>query len=436
MNQEYANWTIDRYLEEVFIPPRESDWKNPPAAARSYRASVKTFIDYAGDQTKIGELTEAVLKEFGESLIDSGTSAATAEVRCTHLRAIAREVNPAEFALRVGIKRAGTFLDKKERERDQQAELIDESSTTMLTPIADARCLYHAMKGHITKTRARYNGAFNHWDRIIGTNMVGSLTDGNFAKYVETRQADGVASDTIKGELNKILAFARWCVKRTALAEPECKSPPKSRKAPKAWNKQEVRRLFKEARITNRSIYGMPGSVYWPALLYTAWDTAERIGALLELERDDVDLHQRFIRLSHRKGHGRELVKKITPETCKALGLLFRTMPGHTKVFLYGCPSTLWKSYGRILEDAGLPSGRDSKFHRIRKTHATWLHRAGGDATESLGHSTDEVTRANYLDPRYSQEKTADELLFRPEKAGFTGAVAASVAGLLSWFGR
>ncbi|QDU55775.1 tyrosine-type recombinase/integrase [Aeoliella mucimassa] len=432
MNQELANWTIERYLNESFIPSREDDWGNAVSTSKEYRVAVSSLDRFAGHSVTMGEVTEAILAEFGEWLIDNGSSAETAHSYCKRVRAIAREVNPTEFALLFNTRRAVDLLDKKEQENDARAGEVQQAGITLLTPIADARCLYHAVKQHRTNTRSRYNGAFNHWARLIGGEMVGSLTDANFAKYVEARQNEKAVADTIRGELNKILAFARWCVVRTTLPEPECKSPSRTRKAPKAWSKQEVRKLFDEARRTNRKVYGMPGSVFWPALLHTSWDTAERIGALLQLTRDDIDLHERFVRISHRKGGGRELVKKLSPESCKALGLLFRTMPGSDKVFMYGDPSTLWKAYGRILEDAGLPSGRDSKFHRLRKTHATWLHRAGGDATESLGHSSDEVTRASYIDPRYSQEKRADQLLFKPERT----SIAAGLAGVLAWFGK
>lgn len=53
----------------------------------------------------------------------------------------------------------------------------------------------------------------------------------------------------------------------------------------------------------------------------------------------------------------------------------------------------------KLFRLAGLPSGRDCKPQRLRRSHATHLKAAGGDPTLALGHSSEEVTRRYYLDP-------------------------------------
>lgn len=64
-----------------------------------------------------------------------------------------------------------------------------------------------------------------------------------------------------------------------------------------------------------------------------------------------------------------------------------------------------------ILGLAGLPTDRRSMFHRIRRTHATHLYVRGGDPTQSLGHASDAMTRAYYLDPRQANKGYAADLL-------------------------
>jgi len=54
--------------------------------------------------------------------------------------------------------------------------------------------------------------------------------------------------------------------------------------------------------------------------------------------------------------------------------------------------------FRKILRAAGLPSGRKDLFHKIRRTTASHLAKAGGDATAMLGHSSEAVT-LGYLDP-------------------------------------
>jgi hypothetical protein len=65
---------------------------------------------------------------------------------------------------------------------------------------------------------------------------------------------------------------------------------------------------------------------------------------------------------------------------------------------------------GKICKRAGLPQNRRSKFHRIRKTTASFYQAAGGSAQSLLDHSSPAVTR-RYLDPRIVAPKPAHELL-------------------------
>ncbi len=60
----------------------------------------------------------------------------------------------------------------------------------------------------------------------------------------------------------------------------------------------------------------------------------------------------------------------------------------------------IWEKFGKILDDAGLPSDRRSKFHKIRRTVATYYEAAGGNATVLLGHSSRKITEA-YIDQRF-----------------------------------
>ena len=59
------------------------------------------------------------------------------------------------------------------------------------------------------------------------------------------------------------------------------------------------------------------------------------------------------------------------------------------------------------------PATRRDKFHKIRRTVASYFKKAGGDATELLGHSGPEVTKA-YIDKTIVGKVHASDLLFRP----------------------
>jgi len=62
---------------------------------------------------------------------------------------------------------------------------------------------------------------------------------------------------------------------------------------------------------------------------------------------------------------------------------------------------TVGRWFRRILDDSGIyaPKGCGMRFHRIRKSKASYTELAGGDAQRALGHSARSVTE-RYLDPR------------------------------------
>jgi integrase len=64
---------------------------------------------------------------------------------------------------------------------------------------------------------------------------------------------------------------------------------------------------------------------------------------------------------------------------------------------------TFYRRYTMLLERAGLPTGRRWKPQCLRRTFATFLEAAGGDATEALDHSSRRVTKQSYLDPTHSK---------------------------------
>lgn len=249
---------------------------------------------------------------------------------------------------------------------------------------------YHRYKNHKPSTRRRLRGALRHWSRL---GLVDPTSDA-CESYRDQRLAEGASPATVRGEMNKLIGLARWLG-----FAPVVRLPHNIHRCPTAWDRRQLRRLFHAARTTRRTMWGVPGAIFWPALLGTCYDTGERIGAVLDLEWAAIDLAaRRVVYVAEiRKGGYRDAVGTISRDTVRRLVALKKHKPGRL-VFRHGCPSSLWRSYGRLLADAGLPHDRRSKFHRLRRTHATFVHLAGGDATAALGHASDAVTRASYID--------------------------------------
>lgn len=103
----------------------------------------------------------------------------------------------------------------------------------------------------------------------------------------------------------------------------------------------------------------------------------------------------------------------MAPDTIEALRAI--RLPKEPRIFPWPyTPNYLWNRFDGLLQRAGLPHDARSKFHRIRRSVASYFEAAGGDATNLLGHSDRKVTRKHYLDRRIVQEKQASDVLFRP----------------------
>lgn len=171
-------------------------------------------------------------------------------------------------------------------------------------------------------------------------------------------------------------------------------------RVPQAWLSSEMQRLLDAARGETRAVGDIPGNLFWPALILLAYDSAERATALLSLRWRDVrGRHVCFV-AETRKGGRRDVLREIGEDTADALEEIRMGRGGDDLVFPWPQSYTyVWRRLDGILKRAGLPHGRRDKFHKIRRTTASFYAAAGGSAQMLLDHSSPAVTR-KYLDPR------------------------------------
>lgn len=182
------------------------------------------------------------------------------------------------------------------------------------------------------------------------------------------------------------------------------------RHAPQAYTADEVTRLILEARRRPGTVDGHPAGWWWSTLIYTAWQTAERIGALLALRWADVDLASRtmLFRAETRKGRSSDLLRVITPDLAELLEPERREPEQPVWRWDRRAYTSIWVVLKAMTTKCGI---RGNGFHKLRKASASYIAAAGGDATEHLGHAKPEVTRAHYLDSRITQTRPAVEFL-------------------------
>lgn len=168
-------------------------------------------------------------------------------------------------------------------------------------------------------------------------------------------------------------------------------------RVPQAWLTDEMRRLLEACDGEEGEIVGVPARLWWRAALMTCYLCGERIGGVLSLEWCDVSPESVVFRAEGRKGRSRDIFCRITPECYEAIQAI---KTDRKLVFDWDRSYTLiWRRLGKICERAGLPNDRVSKFHRIRKTTASYSAALGLDPQQVMGHKSAATTR-RYLDPR------------------------------------
>lgn len=283
-----------------------------------------------------------------------------------------------------------------------------------------------ALRSRTFNTRRLYVSSLNSFERFLSRPAtLADLNDETVSRYLSWfRQLPRSAHSSNK-ERNNLLAIWRFaCRKRLIDVWPDVEPEAQPERIPQAWTKAQLAKLFEAAGEEPGIIGSVMACYWWRALLYMLWDTGERIGAIRYLEWKHVDLDGGWVTIPAelRKGGKRDAAYRLAPDTVAALRAIYR--PQCDRVFPWDRNENyLWTRYVRILERAGLPSDRNSKFHRMRRSVASHFEAAGGNATELLGHSKRCVTRA-YLDPKITRPPQATDLLFRPEGPDEKGGAA------------
>jgi integrase len=154
----------------------------------------------------------------------------------------------------------------------------------------------------------------------------------------------------------------------------------------------------------------VPAGVFWCAFLLTLYDTGLRVRAVLSVAGDALDGDGWLtVRFDLQKQFADQAFR-LHPDTVR---LLTRFPAGRPRLFsvpwrnAYGA---LLKRFGRILKRSGVEAGRKGKdgFHKFRRTNATCVADVAGDeaAQRQLGHSSVQLTRRAYIDPRQLQRRS------------------------------
>lgn len=252
------------------------------------------------------------------------------------------------------------------------------------------------------------------------------LTDDNIRRFARWMMDSRPRSPaTVNQKLGYIAALWRWCAKRGLVSVwPTFRPLPEHHVVPRAWTERQLQALLKSCLAQSGKIGGIPAATWWINLHWFLYETGERIGATRKMTWSMVDVHSRVIDLPAeiRKGKWRGMVYRVSEELAAALQAQRRSCQELVFPFPH-CEQTFYNRYKRILIRAGLPTDRRNKLHKMRRSFASYLTAAGGDATRALRHSSARVTEESYLDPSIAEVQPSYQVLqpfaqLKPEGGG------------------
>jgi len=210
--------------------------------------------------------------------------------------------------------------------------------------------------------------------------------------FVEHEQDRGIKPKTIHFRLQNLYAFIRYLVKENVLRPELLERKIRLRvpqSLPKAICTPDILRLLSVIDHTRDR-----------AMILTLLQTGMRIGELLSLRVNDVDLNERTVKIYQGEKNSVGRVVYLSDDACAALSLWLQQRNPSKSYLFYGLRGPLGYTASRdrfiyYLEKAGL-ADKGYTLHCLRHTFATDLLNAGMRLEclqQLLGHSKIEVTR-------------------------------------------
>jgi hypothetical protein len=110
------------------------------------------------------------------------------------------------------------------------------------------------------------------------------LTDDTVSAYLAWLVSRKLSPYTVNKERSQLLAIWNYAARKGHVATfPDVQPERVPQRVPQAWTTDELSRLIESCRSQSGDVCGVPAADWWTALHLVIWDTAERIGAVLQL---------------------------------------------------------------------------------------------------------------------------------------------------------
>jgi integrase len=227
------------------------------------------------------------------------------------------------------------------------------------------------------------------------------LTNLTVARFVASR-LQVRSPHTAERERNQLIAMWRLANTHRIVDElPDIKPLSLPRRTPKAWTVEQLHQLVAVASHQSGMVGEVRAGYFWRGLILCLFETAERIGAIMECESEDLQRLGKTltVKAEYRKGGKVSRTYHLSKETTD----LISAISGKEHIFVWPKYRTyLWDRFRKISEEAGLYEPRLG-FHTLRRSAASHYAACGMNPSMLLGHSDPRVTE-RYLDPRITEK--------------------------------
>jgi integrase len=243
---------------------------------------------------------------------------------------------------------------------------------------------------------------------------VANISSEHIARFViEIRRRTGNLN-TLANYVTQLKILLNYGHRCGLLAEvPPIPRVPNIRRVPRAWSLDEFKRLYEIANCLPGRIGVQLARIWWPSLIGTAYHTRSRIGALLKVRWQDLDLRTGILVLrAENTKTCKEQIFKLPDYVLRKIEAM--KWPERDLVWEWPHCRRYFFNYFRkkILRPAQLEPAAGERFglfHKIRRTSASLaaLHGGIGAAQTLLGHASARITIEHYIDPRIALSGSA-----------------------------
>jgi integrase/DNA-binding XRE family transcriptional regulator len=265
------------------------------------------------------------------------------------------------------------------------------------------------------KTLDAYQTTLNLWEHWEGNMPIDRITSRTLAQFADSILPNRSAA-SVNSYLRPIVAMLRYASEEDDIGKmPRFRRLKEPKRVPLGFTTDEFASILRVAKQVPGMISGIRASLWWPCFLCVAFESGLRIRAILSVAVHDILMEQNgfYCQAENQKDAEADWYP-LSENTMNLVRSIYDTR----RELLFPLDKTVcWlrNCFRRIMELAEVyaPKGASMAFHRIRKSTASHIAAAGGDAQRKLGHSSPLIT-AHYLDPRVTRASKPHEMIPAP----------------------